>query len=160
MPNQTVKNSLKRSNYPKWNTFSKKKKLIKFSCTYQPLSFCKIKKKFFCCRSRVMRMRHFGAQNSPFAPNKTLFWKIISFSFTYWPFSFFSKSVNKYCSFYSCLSTCQKSKSNTNLLRKHWRLKILKSHWLRAILGYNLRTRFFPSVQLHKFQAKLITWFS
>ena len=93
-----------------------------------------------------MRMHHFGAQNSPFAPNKTLFWKI-SFSFTYWPFLFFSNSVNKHCSFYSCLSTCQKSKSNMNLLRKHWRLKILKSHWLRAILGYNLRTRFFPSMQ-------------
>ena len=38
------KNSLKRSNYPKLIFFSKN--IIKFSCTYQPLSFCKIFKKF------------------------------------------------------------------------------------------------------------------
>ena len=46
MPNQTVKTALrlKRSNCPKW-IFSRKT-TIKFSCTYWPLSFCKIFKKF------------------------------------------------------------------------------------------------------------------
>ena len=47
MPNQTVKNGLKpkKIKLPQMNFFIKKK-LIKFSCTYQPLSFCKIFKKF------------------------------------------------------------------------------------------------------------------
>ena len=38
----------------------------------------------------------------------------------------------------------KKSKSDINLLVKYW---LLKSHWARAIFGYNLRTRFFPSMQ-------------
>ena len=47
MPNQTVKNGLKpkKIKLPQMNFFIKKK-LIKFSCTYQPFSFCKILKKF------------------------------------------------------------------------------------------------------------------
>ena len=47
MPNQTVKNGLKakKIKLPQMIFFSKKK-LIKFSCTYKPLSFCKIFKKF------------------------------------------------------------------------------------------------------------------
>ena len=105
---------------------------IKFSCTYEPLSFCKIFKKFLeliqsyedvpfsgptwpICpeqiflvqtiiitfiytlalftvqnlknsysRSRVMRIHHFWAQNSPFAPNNFFFGTLsISFSSTY-----------------------------------------------------------------------------
>ena len=36
---------------------------------------------------------------------------------------FFRKSVNELCFFHSCLSTCQKSKSDINLLVKYWRLK-------------------------------------
>ena len=36
---------------------------------------------------------------------------------------FFRKSVNEPCFFHSCLSTCQKSKSDINLLVKYWRLK-------------------------------------
>ena len=57
-----------------------------------------------------------------------------------WPIcpneDFFRKPVNKPCSFHSCLSTCQKSKSDINLLIKYWRLKnteisLAKSHfWL------------------------------
>ena len=35
----------------------------------------------------------------------------------------FRKPVNKSCSFHSCLSTCQKSKSDIHLLMKYWRLK-------------------------------------
>ena len=81
--------------------------------------------------SRVMRMCNFWTYNNPFAQ------MII----------FFRKPVNEPCSFHSCLSTCQKSKSDISLLLKYWQLKILKSHWLRDIFGYNLRTRFFPSMQ-------------
>ena len=47
MPNQTEKNGLKakKIKLPQMNFFLKKQ-LIKFSCTYWPLSFCKILKKF------------------------------------------------------------------------------------------------------------------
>ena len=46
MPNQTVKNGLKakKIKLPQINFFLEKQ-LIKFSCTYWPLSFCKILKK-------------------------------------------------------------------------------------------------------------------
>ena len=44
-----------------------------------------------------------------------------------WPISpnenFFRKPVNKPCFFLSCLFTCQKSRSDINLLVKYWRLK-------------------------------------
>ena len=49
---------------------------------------------------------------------------------------FFRKLVNKPCFFHACLSTCQKSKSDINLLVKYWRLKnteisLAESHfWL------------------------------
>ena len=51
-------------------------------------------------------------------------------------FFFFTKPVNKPCFFHSCLSTCQKSKSDINLLVKYWWLKnteisLAESHfWL------------------------------
>ena len=45
MPNKTVKNGLKRPNFPKW-IFFLEKQLIKFSCTYWPLPFYKILKEF------------------------------------------------------------------------------------------------------------------
>ena len=57
--------------------------------------------------SRVMRMRNFWAQNGPFPQMRI----------------FFRKPVNEPCFFHSCLSTCQKSKSDINLLMKYWRLK-------------------------------------
>ena len=37
--------------------------------------------------------------------------------------NFFRKPINEPCFFHSCLSTCQKSKSDINLLKKYWRLK-------------------------------------
>ena len=37
--------------------------------------------------------------------------------------NFFRKPVNNSCSFYSCVSTCQMSKSGVDLLKKYWRLK-------------------------------------
>ena len=47
MPSQTVKNGLKtkKIKLPQMNFFLEKQ-LIKFSCTYWPLSFCKVLKKF------------------------------------------------------------------------------------------------------------------
>ena len=56
--------------------------------------------------SRVMRMHNFCAQNDPFLQMR----------------SFFRTPVNEPCFFHSCLSTCQKSKSDLNLLLKYWRL--------------------------------------
>ena len=54
-----------------------------------------------------MRMHNFWAQNGPFPQMRI----------------FFRKPVNEPCFFHSCLSTCQKSKSDINLLMKYWRLK-------------------------------------
>ena len=141
MFNQKVKNGLKAKKIkllPQMNFFLEKQ--LTFSCTYWPLSFSKIFRKFFgrlqgyegmsfsgpkwpicheqnlfgtnhyyyfhlrigpfhCAKflknsyseSRVMRVRHFSAQNVSFLPNKIFFEKklLISFSSTYWPFSLF-----------------------------------------------------------------------
>ena len=131
--------------------FFLKKQLIKFSCTYWFLSFCKVFKKFLgliqsyedvpssgpkqsicheqnffstnhyyyfhlpsgpfhCAKfkkilsgSTVMRMHHFWAQNGPFPQMRI----------------FFTKLANEPCFFHSCLSTCQKPKSDINLLVKY-----------------------------------------
>ena len=61
-----------------------------------------------------MRMHHFWVQNGPFAQMRIFFKKT---------------PVNKPCSFHSCLSTYQKSKSDINLLMKYWRLKNNKISW-------------------------------
>ena len=191
---------LKRPNCPKWIFFLEKQ--LKFSCNYQPLSFCKsFLKSWFrvtristifgtkmvhltwtkvfwnkplsllsstywlyllckisknsCSGSRTMAMHHFGDQNGPFAPPK-FFFKIINIILIYllapfilqnlkkilptdpeledvqflgpkWPISsnenFFRKPVHEPCFFYSCPSTCQKWKSDINLLVKYWWLK-------------------------------------
>ena len=50
-----------------------------------------------------MRMRNVWVQNGPFAQMRI----------------FFKKPVNEPCFFHSCLSTCQKSKSDINLLVKY-----------------------------------------
>ena len=52
---------------------------------------------------RVMRVCNFWTQNDPF-PQKRIF---------------FRKPINEPCFFHSCLSTCQKSKSDINLLVKY-----------------------------------------
>ena len=50
-----------------------------------------------------------------------------------WPIypneNFFRKTVNKPCFFHPCLSTCQRSKSDINLLVKYWRLKNTDIGW-------------------------------
>ena len=67
-----------------------------------PFHCAKFKKKS-SSGSRNMRMCNLWAQNGPFPPNK----------------NFFRKPVNEPCFVYSCLSTCQKSKSDINLLVKY-----------------------------------------
>ena len=90
-------------------------------------------------------MPHFWTQEGPFAPNN-FFWKIINiiinvivqiskksfqqiqiyedvqFLSIKWLIctneNFFRKPVNEPCFFHSCLSTCQKSKSDISLLMK------------------------------------------
>ena len=125
-------------------------KSLLLSPTYWPFSLSQIYKNSYS-RSRVMRMHHFWAQNDPFAPNKIIniiliyllapltvqnFKKFFQWIQSYedaqllgpkWPISpneiFFRKPVNEPCFFHSCLSTCQKSKSDINLLVKYWWLK-------------------------------------
>ena len=83
---------------PKWSICLKNffEKLLKsFSSTYQPLSLCKILKKFF---QRIQSYK-----DGPFLQMRI----------------FFRKPVNEPCFFHSCLSTCQKSKSDINLLVKY-----------------------------------------
>ena len=108
-----------------------------------PSHCAKFKKNSFS-RSRVMRMCHFLIQNGPFAPPQFFFSKIINIILIYllgffvvqnfkkilqadpelWGCAIFGlKMVNEPCFFHSCLSTCQKSKTNINLLLKYWRLK-------------------------------------
>ena len=91
---------------PKWSICPKQiffgKLLILFSSTYQPLSLCKILKKFFQ-RIQSYEDVQFLGPKWPISPNE----------------NFFRKPVNEPCFFHSCLSTCQKSKSDINLLVKY-----------------------------------------
>ena len=65
------------------------------------------------------------------------------------PKIFFSENplINKPCSFHSCLSTFQKSKSDVNPLMRYWLLKKTEISLAGNILGHNLRTRFFTGMQ-------------
>ena len=157
MPNQTVKNGLKAKKMKLTHMiFFLEKQLIKFSCTYWPLSFCKILKKFLGPIQSYEDVPFLGPKWS-ICPKQIFFWKIINIILIYllapfivqnfkkilpadpelwgcaifgpkmahfpkWEF-FFRKPVNEPCFFYSCLSTCQKSKSDINLLVKYWQLK-------------------------------------
>ena len=77
-----------------------------------------------------------------------------------WPISpnenFFRKPVNEPCFFYSCLSTCQKSKSDINLLVKYWRLKnteisLAESHfWITWELDFSQACSFRRMLMNHK----------
>ena len=72
MANQTVKISrkAKKIELPQMN-FVLEKQLIKFSCTYQPLSICKIFiKKILELIQSYKDVCHFWDENSPFALNK------------------------------------------------------------------------------------------
>ena len=48
---------------------------------------------------------------------------------------FFRKPITQSCFFYSCLSTCQKSKSDINLIMKYWQLKNTEISLPRAIFS-------------------------
>ena len=81
--------------------------------------------------SRVM-MRNFGAQNGPFAQMRI----------------FFSENLlMELVPFILPISTCQKSKSDINLLVKYWRLKNTKISLAESHLWIYLRTRSFSRMQ-------------
>ena len=61
--------------------------------------------------------------------------------------NFFRKPVNEPCFFYSCLSTCQKSKSDINLLVKYWWFKNTEISLAESHFFLYLRTRFSLSMQ-------------
>ena len=70
--------------------------------------------------------------------------------------NFFRKPVNEPCFFHSCLSTCQKSKSDINLLVKYWRLKnteisLAESHfWITWELDFSQACSFRRMLMNHK----------
>ena len=103
-------------------TFFWKKLLRSFLSTYWLLSMCKIFQKFLQWIQTY--------EDVPFLGLKwPICWNEIFFFF------FFKKPVNKSCSFHSCLSTCQKSKSDINLFMKYWPLltiiSLVETHfWL------------------------------
>ena len=106
-----------------------RKLLISFSSTYYPPSLCKIFKEFFQ-QSKSYEDEQFLGLKWPIPPNENLF----------------RKPANEPCFFHSCLSTCQKSKSDINLLVKYWRLKNTEISLAKSHFGCNLGTRFFPSL--------------
>ena len=83
---------------PQTKFFLEKKLNIIFIYLLTPSKCTKFLKNSYS-GSRVMRMCHFGGQNGPIAQMRI----------------FFRKSVYEPCSFHSCLSTYQKSKSDINL---------------------------------------------
>ena len=98
------------------------------SSTYWPISWCQVLK-FFYNRPRVIRMCHFWTHNGPICPNQNI-------------------SQNLLINLVPIIHVYLHYKSDINLLMKYWCLKNPKSHWPRAIFGYNnLRTRFFPGMQ-------------
>ena len=112
-------------------------------------------------------VRHRWDQNNPFVLNKIFLSITIIIIFIYlWTFSlcktvfkvvkvvhlpqivfFFRKPVNEPCFFYSCLSTCQQSKSDINLLVKCWWFKNTEISLAESHFFLYLRTRFFQSMQ-------------
>ena len=96
------------------------KPLLLLSSANWPFSLCKFLKKILPVDLELWGCAIFGPKMGPF-PLLTMF---------------FRKPVNEPCFFHSCLSICQKSKSDINLLVKYWQLKntkisLAKSHfWL------------------------------
>ena len=74
MPNQTVKNGLnaKKIKLPQMNFFLEKQ-LIKFSCTYYPLSFCKFFSKKFSADSELWGKAPFSGPKWPICPEQNFF---------------------------------------------------------------------------------------
>ena len=103
MPNQTVKNGLKakKIKLPQMNFFLKKQ-LIKFSCTYWPLSFCKILKKFFLPIQGYEDVPFSGPKWPNYHEQFFLVKPLLLLPSTYWPFSLcknfkkFSQQIQSY----------------------------------------------------------------
>ena len=95
MPNQTAKNNLKAKKIKLTQMIFFLKKLIKFSCTYETLSFCK----FFKKNLRVRRISTiFGAKMAHLSWRKDFWYKpLLLLSSTYWSFSL-CKILKKYYS--------------------------------------------------------------
>ena len=70
----------------------------KFSCTYQPLSFCKIFKKFLGLIQSYEDVP-FLSPKWPTCPEQIFFWhkSLLLLSSTYWPFSLCKIFKNSYC---------------------------------------------------------------
>ena len=83
MPIQTVKNGLKakKIKLPQMNFFHEKQ-LIKFSCTYWSLSFCKTLKKLSGLIQDYEDAPLLGPKWS-ICPKQIVFWKIINVTFIY-----------------------------------------------------------------------------
>ena len=96
---------------PKWSICHKQFffwKTIKTILIYLLATFILEKfLKYSSIGSRIMSMCNFWAENDPFSQQRI----------------FFRKPVNEPCFFHSCLSICQKSKSDISLLVKYWWLK-------------------------------------
>ena len=84
MPNQTVKNGLKakKIKVPQM-IFFLEKQLIKLSCTYYPLSFCKVFKKILELMQSYEDVRHFRDKTGPFVLNKNFLVQTIVIAFIY-----------------------------------------------------------------------------
>ena len=99
-----------------------------------------------------MMMCHFWAQNGPFAQMRIL-------------------SENLLMSLVSFIHNYLHAKKQNQILIYYLHIddeRMLKTHWSRAIFDDNLRSRFFPGMQLlqnvndpyeffHQFQTKLMT---
>ena len=96
MPNQTVKNDLKakKIKLPQMNFFLEKQ-LIKFSCTYWPLSFCKIFKKFLGLIQSYEDVPFLGPK-WPICPETFFLVQIIIITFIYLLALFIVQNLKKF----------------------------------------------------------------
>ena len=114
---------------PQTNFFWKKI-FISFSSTYWLLSLCKISKKFFKQIQSYDNVPSWGPK-WPICPNENFFIKDLLISLI--PF------INTYLH--------AKNQSQIYLLMKYWQLKNTEISLAESHFGYNLGTRFFPSMQ-------------
>ena len=127
---------------PKWpicpNFFFFLKNYYHSHLPISPFHRTKLKKNY-SSGSRVMRMHHFWAQNGPFVQMRI-----------------FSENLLMSRFFHSCLSTCQKSKSDNNHLVKFWQLKnteisLAKRHFLLTWeLDFSQASSFYRMLMNHK----------
>ena len=112
-----------------WTIFFGYKLLLLLSSTYAPFHCAKFK--------RNLTMDPESWLCTIFGPKVVHLPQII----------FFRKPVSEPCFFYSCLSTCQKSRSDINLFVKYWWFKNTENSLAESHFCLYLRTRFFPTMQ-------------